>query len=71
MVGGASRRLSAVPAGQWLVEAREGGPDGTSRTWESASETDARTMVERCVAAADDGWRETTDAYRIQQEMRK
>ncbi|HEY8474316.1 MAG TPA: hypothetical protein VIL37_17005 [Natronosporangium sp.] len=56
---------------RWVVEAREGGPDGQSRTWEYDTLTGARTMVERCIATGGDGWRYTTDAYRTQEKLRK
>lgn len=55
---------------RWVVETREGGPAGSSRTWEYDTERQARQMVDRCVETGGDGWRDVTDAYKTQDAMR-
>jgi hypothetical protein len=58
-------QLKFRPA-QWVVEVREGGPDGDSREWEYNNERNARQMVNRCIETGGDGWRDVTDAYKKQ-----
>ncbi len=41
----------------WEVEARQGGVDGSSRTWRFDSEAEARAFVERCLVGPGT-WRE-------------
>jgi hypothetical protein len=43
---------------RWRVVIREGGAEGSERTWEFDTEDDARTMVRRCMETGGTKWRE-------------
>jgi hypothetical protein len=43
----------------WEVEAREGGPEGKSRTWRFDTEAEARDFLRRCLTGPGD-WRQLT-----------